>query len=65
MNFHTPRVVKKDCSPAFMERGSELVGIDKIFTNEEYPKFKESMVKIAAQDGRMIYLPLSKFKQPA
>lgn len=65
MNYHTPRIIKEVHQPTFMERGNELVGIDRIFTKEEYPNLKESMVKMMSQDGRMIYLPLSKFKQLA
>ncbi len=60
MKFHSPVLQKQVPIPAFAVRNNELVIPAAIFTREEYPGLPDTMVKIAARDGRNIFLPLSK-----
>ncbi len=63
MNYHLP--VNQDTVPipGFAVKSRELVLPSKVYTKEQYPSLPETMVKIAAQDGRNIFVPLHKFTE--
>jgi hypothetical protein len=62
MRFHDPVVHKQFSIPAFVEKNRELAAPQGIFTREEYPNLPDTLVKIPAQDGKNIYVPMSKLK---
>jgi hypothetical protein len=63
MNYHLP--VNQDIfpKPGFAVRNKELVIPSKVYRKEQYPSLPETMVKIAAQDGRNIFVPIHKFTE--
>lgn len=65
MNYHLPveHSVDSNPLPAFAILNKQLVCPSKVYTKEEYPSLPHSLVKIAAQDGRNIFVPLHKFAQ--
>jgi hypothetical protein len=61
MNYHVP--VKQDVSnevPTFMLRRDELICPQNIYRKEQYPNLPCDMVKVTAQDGSDIFVPISK-----
>lgn len=65
MNYHVPKVggPKEEVLPTFMQRANELISPQAVYRQAEYPKLPCDMVKIISQDGRSIFLPLSKLNQ--
>lgn len=60
MNYHTPCITKPAQRIDFLTRNKELVVPQNVLTKEEYPTLKESLVKIVAQNGKNIFVPLRK-----
>lgn len=60
MNYHTPQESRTVKKPEFLVLNGALVVPQKIYTKREYPKFSDDMVKLTSQDGRNIFLPISK-----
>lgn len=65
MNYHLPVHQEVESTPtlAFAILNKQLVCPSKVYTKEQYPSLPYSLVKIAAQDGRNIFVPLHKFAQ--
>lgn len=63
MNYHLPVNQDSIAEPAFAVKNRELVIPRKIYTKEQYPTLPCTMVKIAAQDGRNIFVPAYKFQE--
>lgn len=63
MNYHLPVNQEVEVAePTFAILNKELVCPSKVYTKEQYPSLPHTMVKIAAQDGRNIFVPIHKFE---
>jgi hypothetical protein len=60
MKFHTPKNQSLTPLPVFAVRNNTLVHAKKVFLKRDYPNLPYDMVKIMGQNGKNVYLPLSK-----
>lgn len=63
MNYHLPVNQEPSAELGFAVRNKELVTPSKVYRKSQYPNLPNDMVKIMAQDGRNIFLPITKFKE--
>lgn len=63
MNYHLPVNQDTIAKPSFAVKNRELVIPSKIYSKDQYPSLPHTMVKIAAQDGRNIFVPAYKFEE--
>lgn len=62
MRFHTPVHQKSIPIPQFAERNGELVIPSAVYSQREYPNLPDTLVKVTGQNGKNIFIPLSKVK---
>jgi hypothetical protein len=61
MNYHLPINQGINTNvPRFMVRNNELVTPLMVLDSRQYPKLRETLVKIVARDGSKIFVPLHK-----
>lgn len=64
MNYHLPAHQKQNRFPLLgILNNKEVVAPSKVYEKDQYPSLPHTMVKIAAQDGRNIFVPLQKFTE--